>query len=48
MGHTELISKVLFEQSRMMIGAKKLGLLLKDAGKAPGTKYHTLFTDVEF
>ena len=43
-----MISKVLFEQIPDDDWRKETWIAPEDAGKAPGTKYHTLFTDENF
>ena len=40
-----MISKALFEQIPDDDWRKETWIAPEDAGKAPGTKYHTLFTD---
>ena len=43
-----MISKALFEQIPDDDWRKETWIAPEDAGKAPGTKYHTLFTDENF
>lgn len=47
-GAHRMISKVLFEQISDDDWRKETWIAPEDAGKAPGTKYHTLFTDENF